>query len=120
MVLLPSPGTSRKNLQPRSTIAKRTHTKPIPWINALNERLRPKGRGISAVRCGKLDHLNTPRLIVNQSNTITWRWNNTNAFGANMPFEDSNGNGTLSDYHPRFDRGWKFDGKTNYWIPPLK
>lgn len=57
-------------------------------------------------------HLNTPRAIVSQSNIIVWRWENTHAFGANIPFEDPDGNGTLFDYHPRFP-GQYFDKETN-------
>jgi len=37
------------------------------------------------------DHLNTPRVIVNTANTIVWRWENTRAFGANLPDEDPAG-----------------------------
>jgi hypothetical protein len=39
------------------------------------------------------DHLNTPRLIVDTNDTIVWRWDNTHAFGANLPNEDPDGNG---------------------------
>ncbi len=57
------------------------------------------------------DHLNTPRVIVNQSNTTVWRWENTHAFGANLPNEDPDGNGQLFEYHPRFP-GQYFDKET--------
>ncbi len=57
-------------------------------------------------------HLNTPRAIVSQSNIIVWRWENTHAFGANMPNEDPDGNGQFFDYHPRFP-GQYFDKETN-------
>ncbi len=57
------------------------------------------------------DHLNTPRVIVNQSNTPVWRWDNTHAFGANLPNEDPDGNGQLFEYHPRFP-GQYFDKET--------
>ena len=58
------------------------------------------------------DHLNTPRVIVNQSNTPVWRWDNTHAFGANLPNEDPDGNSQLFEYHPRFP-GQYFDKETN-------
>ena len=58
------------------------------------------------------DHLNTPRVIVNQSNTPVWRWENTHAFGANLPDENPDGNSQLFEYHPRFP-GQYFDKETN-------
>lgn len=57
------------------------------------------------------DHLNTPRVIVDQTNTIVWRWDNTHAFGANLPNEDPDSNGQLFEYHPRFP-GQYFDKET--------
>ncbi|MBX3617119.1 MAG: RHS repeat-associated core domain-containing protein [Nitrosomonas sp.] len=57
------------------------------------------------------DHLNTPRVIVDQTNTIVWRWDNTHAFGANLPNEDPEGNGQLFEYSPRFP-GQYFDKET--------
>jgi len=57
------------------------------------------------------DHLNTPRVIVSQSNTPVWRWENTHAFGANLPDEDPDGNSQLFEYHPRFP-GQYFDRET--------
>jgi RHS repeat-associated protein len=54
------------------------------------------------------DHLNTPRLIADQSNTPVWRWDNVHAFGANLPDEDPDGNGQLFEYNPRFP-GQYFD-----------
>lgn len=58
------------------------------------------------------DHLNTPRLIVNQSNTPVWRWDNVHAFGANLPDEDPDGNNQLFEYNPRFP-GQYFDKETS-------
>lgn len=57
------------------------------------------------------DHLNTPRVIVDQTNTIVWRWENMHAFGANFPDEDPDSNGQLFEYHPRFP-GQYFDKET--------
>jgi len=58
------------------------------------------------------DHLNTPRVIVNASNTTVWRWDNVHAFGANLPFEDPDNNGQTFEYNPRFP-GQYFDRETN-------
>jgi len=58
------------------------------------------------------DHLNTPRVIVDQGNTIVWRWDNTHAFGANLSDEDPDGNAQLFEYNPRFP-GQYFDQETN-------
>lgn len=58
------------------------------------------------------DHLNTPRLIVDQSNTPVWRWSNINAFGANLPDEDPDGDKKSFEYNLRF-AGQYFDQETN-------
>ena len=58
------------------------------------------------------DHLNTPRLIVDQNNTPVWRWDAVHAFGSNMPYEDPDGNGQLFEYNLRFP-GQYFDKETN-------
>ena len=58
------------------------------------------------------DHLNTPRVIVNQGNNPVWRWENTHPFGANLPEEDPDGNAQLFEYQPRFP-GQYFDKETN-------
>lgn len=57
------------------------------------------------------DHLNTPRLIVDQNNTPVWRWENVHAFGANLPDEDPDGNSQLFEYNLRFP-GQYFDQET--------
>jgi RHS repeat-associated protein len=57
------------------------------------------------------DHLNTPRVIINQNNTPVWRWDNVHAFGANLPDEDPDGNAQLFEYNPRFP-GQYFDKET--------
>ncbi len=58
------------------------------------------------------DHLNTPRVIVNQGNNAVWRSENSHAFGSNLPDEDPDGNSQLFEYHPRFP-GQYFDKETN-------
>lgn len=49
---------------------------------------------------------------MDQTNTIVWRWDNTHAFGANLPNEDPDSNGQLFEYHPRFP-GQYFDKETS-------
>jgi len=58
------------------------------------------------------DHLDTPRVIVDQSNTIVWRWDNTHAFGANLPDESPTDVTQVFEYNPRFP-GQYFDQETN-------
>ena len=48
---------------------------------------------------------------MDQTNTIVWRWDNTHAFGANLPNEGPDSNGQLFEYHPRFP-GQYFDKET--------
>ena len=55
---------------------------------------------------------NTPIVIVNTANTIVWRWENSHAFGANLPEEDPDDNAQLFEYHPGFP-GQYFDKETN-------
>jgi RHS repeat-associated protein len=57
------------------------------------------------------DHLNTPRVIVDVSNTPVWRWENRQAFGDNFPDEDPDRDGTLFKYNLRF-AGQYFDNET--------
>ena len=73
---------------------------------------KPTATGPIQVYYIHADHLNTPRVIVNQSNTPVWRWENTHAFGANLPDENPDGNSQLFEYHPRFP-GQYFDKETN-------
>ena len=42
------------------------------------------------------DHLNTPRLISNQTGQAVWRWDNDDPFGANAPNENPSGLGTFT------------------------
>jgi len=58
------------------------------------------------------DHLNTPRVIVDQTNASVWRWNNQNAFGNNPPIEDPDNNRRPFEYNLRF-AGQYFDTETN-------
>jgi RHS repeat-associated protein len=42
------------------------------------------------------DHLNTPRLIANQTGQAVWRWDNTDPFGGNPPDENPSGLGNFT------------------------
>lgn len=55
------------------------------------------------------DHLNTPRIIVDSSNTPVWQWHNRNAFGDNLP--DENPDSNLFEYNLRFAEQY-FDTET--------
>ncbi|MBX3630971.1 MAG: RHS repeat protein [Nitrosomonas sp.] len=57
------------------------------------------------------DHLNTPRVIADLSNTPVWNWQNQNAFGNNSPNEDPDGDSNLFEYNLRF-AGQYFDTET--------
>jgi RHS repeat-associated protein len=57
------------------------------------------------------DHLNTPRLITNQSQQAVWRWDLGEPFGLTPPDENPSGLGTFS-YYLRFP-GQYFDKETN-------
>jgi RHS repeat-associated protein len=56
------------------------------------------------------DHIATPRLITRQDETIVWRWDSAEAFGAAAPDQDPSGLGTFV-YNQRFP-GQVFDAET--------
>ena len=58
------------------------------------------------------DHLNTPRVILNSTNTPVWRWDNSDAFGVGQPDEDPDKDTVKFEYNPRFP-GQYFDKETN-------
>ncbi len=58
------------------------------------------------------DHLNTPRLVSNSvDNSIVWRWDSADPFGADAPIEISTASGNPFRYNMRFP-GQTFDGET--------
>ena len=57
------------------------------------------------------DHLNTPRVITDNTGTPVWLWRNQNAFGDNTPNEDPDGDSNLFEYNLRF-AGQYFDTET--------
>ena len=57
-----------------------------------------------------VDHLNTPRLITDQNQQAVWRWDQDEAFGANVPLE--NLAGPVFDFPLRFP-GQYADRETN-------
>lgn len=84
------------------------------WLDDIPVVLIKKPTATSAIQTYYIhaDHLNTPRVIVNTSNTVLWRWDNVHAFGANLPLEDPDNNGQTFEYNPRFP-GQYFDKETN-------
>ncbi len=57
-------------------------------------------------------HLNTPRVIVDSTNTPVWLWSDNRAFGNTLPDEDPDGDSQLFEYNLRF-AGQYFDSETN-------
>lgn len=47
------------------------------------------------------DHLNTPRQLTDDTGRVVWRWGGTEAFGANLPDEDPDGDGTAIVFNLR-------------------
>ena len=58
------------------------------------------------------DHLNTPRIISDQSQKTVWRWQNTEGFGNSLAEEDPDNDGTLFTCNLRYP-GQYFDRETN-------
>jgi RHS repeat-associated protein len=56
------------------------------------------------------DHIATPRIITRQDETIVWRWDSAEAFGATAPDQNPNALGTFA-YNQRFP-GQVFDAET--------
>jgi RHS repeat-associated protein len=48
------------------------------------------------------DHLNTPRVITDTTNTVVWRWNHDEPFGNNPAEDDPDGNGQRFVFNLRF------------------
>jgi RHS repeat-associated protein len=57
------------------------------------------------------DQIDTPRQITNVAGQVVWQWDNSDAFGANLPNQNPLGQGTFT-YNPRF-AGQYFDKETN-------
>lgn len=58
------------------------------------------------------DHLNTPRLIADSTQTTVWKWDQAEPFGNNVPNEDPDGNSQNFEFNLRFP-GQYFDKETN-------
>jgi RHS repeat-associated protein len=56
------------------------------------------------------DHIDTPRVITKQDQTIVWRWDTAEAFGATAPDQDPSSLGTFA-FNQRFP-GQVFDSET--------
>jgi len=59
----------------------------------------------------QVDHLNTPRMIANQTGTTVWRWDQGEPFGNDVPNNNPSGAGAF-DFPLRFP-GQYFDRETN-------
>jgi len=57
------------------------------------------------------DHLNAPRIILNNANISVWRWDHADAFGTTLPNEDPDGDGNTFEYNLRFP-GQYYDQET--------
>lgn len=57
------------------------------------------------------DHLNTPRMIADQSQTTVWKWEQAEPFGDSAPIEDPDGNSQNFEFNLRFP-GQYFDKVT--------
>ena len=68
--------------------------------------------GSTALNYIHSDHLDTPRLIANQTPATVWRWDNDDPFGANMANANPSGLGTFA-FNLRLP-GQYFDSETNY------
>jgi len=69
--------------------------------------LKPLAQGVFFI---EPDHLNTPRAIKNQNDTVVWQWN-SDPFGKATPNEDPDGDGVKFEYNLRFP-GQVFDKET--------
>ncbi len=66
----------------------------------------------STVYAVHTDHLNTPRLVVDQNQVAVWRWDQTDPFGNNTANEDPDGNSITFEFPLRFP-GQYLDKETN-------
>ncbi|MDP3933558.1 MAG: RHS repeat-associated core domain-containing protein [Methylococcaceae bacterium] len=57
------------------------------------------------------DHLNAPRVILNNANIPVWRWDTADAFGTTPPNADPDGDGNTFEYNLRFP-GQYYDKET--------
>ena len=69
------------------------------------------GGGATAIYYIHADHLNTPRMITNQTLQVVWRWDQQEPFGVNVPDENPSGLGAF-DLPLRLP-GQYFDKETN-------
>lgn len=79
------------------------------WMNGLPVAQIDTGEVFSYLH---VDHLGTPRLATNDSQTVVWRWD-SDAFGTSLPDEDPDGDGTGTTVNLRF-AGQYFDGETGF------
>ena len=84
-----------------------THIRDYVWMN---------GMPVAQIEAGETfryihgDHLNTPRLATNDSQTVVWRWD-SDAFGTTAANDDPDGDSTATEINLRFP-GQYFDAET--------
>jgi RHS repeat-associated protein len=69
------------------------------------------GPAVAQVYFIEVDHLNTPRIVSNATNTTVWRWDQQEPFGVNVP--DNNPSGLGAFDLPLRLPGQYFDEETN-------
>jgi RHS repeat-associated protein len=83
------------------------------YVTADAIRLVPaQGQAQPAIYYIVPDHLNTPRLIANQTGTTVWKWDQQEPFGATGPNADPDGDGVAFDFPLRFP-GQYFDRESS-------
>jgi RHS repeat-associated protein len=80
------------------------------WMNGAPVAQIDQGEVFSYLH---VDHLNTPRLATNDSQTVVWRWD-SDAFGNTAPDEDPDGDLSGTTVNLRFP-GQYFDGETGFY-----
>lgn len=79
------------------------------WMNGAPVAQIDSGETFSYLH---FDHLGTPRLATNDSQTIVWRWD-SDAFGTTLPDEDPDGDSNGTTVNLRFP-GQYFDTETGF------
>jgi RHS repeat-associated protein len=64
-------------------------------VTAGNVQCQGGGQQASTLQYVHADHLNTPRVVTNQTQQVVWRWENTEPFGNSAPEENPSGLGNF-------------------------
>ncbi len=84
-----------------------THIRDYVWMNDMPVAQIEAGETFRYIHG---DHLNTPRLATNDSQTVVWRWD-SDAFGTTAANDDPDGDSTATEINLRFP-GQYFDAET--------